>query len=609
LHLLNPAGWWFAAIIPIIIIMYLLKPRYQEQLISSTYLWEQALRDIEASQPWQRLKRNLLLFLQLLAAAFLVLALTRPYFPVAGGVESHVIAVLDSSGSMRATDVSPTRFDEACRQVEKLINELGPRDEMTLIGMGTRTEVLAARSRNRGELRRALNQVQVGAGNADLEAVLSLVSSLTREEDNALLVIFSDGHTIPVKSKIQLACPVELRRIGRGDDNTAIMTLAVRGEGARTVTMARIKNYSSQPVETGLELLADENLVDVRELKLKAGAARDVFWEELPAGTEVVQARLTRPDSLNLDNQAWAVVEKSDESKVLLVSEGNIFMEKALALIPGVKVFKTTPDSFNVEMGGYQAYVFDGWLPKELPAQNMLVINPPPGNPLVKVGEEHGIIEQMTAVGEDPLLKYVELEGWQLARSRPINCPNWARPLLEHEKTPLLVAGEYANRRVAVLGFDLHDTNIPLQTGFPILINNLGAWLLPEPTDAAVLESSGDFIRLAPRTETKEIILTHPGGEEQRFEPPFPAVLPVAESGVYCIAWCMEEEQVVSRVAKNPGDNLESDIKPRSLPWSGMVASSGEGSRRATNREIWPWLLGLALLTLVGEWEVYRRGY
>ena len=170
------------------------------------------------------------------------------------------------------------------------------------------------------------------------------------------------------------------------------------------------------------------------------------------------------------------------------------------------------------------------------------------------------------------------------------------------------MAGEYANRRVAVLGFDLHDTNIPLQTGFPILINNLGAWLLPEPTDAAVLESSGDFIRLAPRTETKEIILTHPGGEEQRFEP-FPAVLPVAESGVYCIAWCMEEEQVVSRVAKNPGDNLESDIKPRSLPWSGMVASSGEGSRRATNREIWPWLLGAALIILVGEWEVYRRGY
>ena len=199
----------------------------------------------------------------------------------------------------------PTRFDEARHQVERLINELGHRDEMTLIGMGARPEVLTAHSRDRGELRRALNQIQAGTGNADLEAVLSLVSSLTLEEDNALLVIFSDGNTIPVKSKIQLTCPVELRCIGRGDDNTAIMTLAVRGEGARTVTMARIKNYSSQPVETGLELLADENLVDVRELELKAGEVRDVFWEELPAGTEVVQARLTRPDFLMVDNQAW----------------------------------------------------------------------------------------------------------------------------------------------------------------------------------------------------------------------------------------------------------------------------------------------------------------
>ena len=160
--------------------MYLLKPRYQEQLISSIYLWEQALQDIEASQPWQRLKRNLLLFLQLLAAVLLVLALTRPYFPAAGGMERHVIIVLDSSGSMRAADIFPTRFDEARHQVERLINELGHRDEMTLIGMGARPEVLTAHSRDRGELRRALNQIQAGTGNADLEAVLSLVSSLTR---------------------------------------------------------------------------------------------------------------------------------------------------------------------------------------------------------------------------------------------------------------------------------------------------------------------------------------------------------------------------------------------------------------------------------------------
>ena len=246
-------------------------------------------------------------------------------------------------------------------------------------------------------------------------------------------------------------------------------------------------------------------------------------------------------------------------------------MERALALVPGVKLFKTTPDSFRAEMGGYQAYVFDGWLPDELPAQNMLVINPPPGNSLVSVGEENGIIKQVTAVGEDPLLKYVEVEGWQLARSRPIICPVWGRTLLEHEGRPLLVAGEYANRRVAVLGFDLHDTNIPLQTGFPILINNLGAWLLPEPADAAVLDSSGDFIRLVPRTEAKEIILTYPGGKEQRFEPPFPAVLPAAEPGVYCITWCMEKEQVVSRAVKTRAINWSLISSPAACPGTGWM--------------------------------------
>lgn len=112
MQFLNRAGLWLASIIPLIIIMYLLKPRYQEKLVSSTWLWEQAIRDIEASSPWQRLRRNLLLILQLLAAFLLVLAIIRPSLTVPGTTGRHLIVALDCSPSMKAADVSPSRFKQ-----------------------------------------------------------------------------------------------------------------------------------------------------------------------------------------------------------------------------------------------------------------------------------------------------------------------------------------------------------------------------------------------------------------------------------------------------------------------------------------------------------------
>src|SRR5207248_2249293 len=75
-----------------------------------TFLWEQALRDVQANAPWQRLRPNLLLLLQLLAVAILVLALARPYVLRAAVAQGDVVAVLDGSALMTATDVAPSRF-------------------------------------------------------------------------------------------------------------------------------------------------------------------------------------------------------------------------------------------------------------------------------------------------------------------------------------------------------------------------------------------------------------------------------------------------------------------------------------------------------------------
>src|SRR5512145_1819666 len=133
MHFLTPLGFFLAALAIPILLLYMLKLRRKQVQVSSTFLWVQLLRDQQANAPWQKLKRNLLLILQLLILASLVIAFARPAIPVPAVASGSVIVLLDASASMNATDVSPSRFEEARKSIDALINGLSGGSSMTLI--------------------------------------------------------------------------------------------------------------------------------------------------------------------------------------------------------------------------------------------------------------------------------------------------------------------------------------------------------------------------------------------------------------------------------------------------------------------------------------------
>ena len=163
-----------------IILFYMLKLRRREVVVSSTMLWRQVLRDREANTPWQRLRRNLLLLLQLLILALLVLALAQPYREVAAAVQGNVVLLLDASASMRAADVSPTRFAAAQNVARGLIDGLGADEVMTIIAAGPSPHVLASTTGDKTALRRALTAAQATNGQADWQAALTLAAASAR---------------------------------------------------------------------------------------------------------------------------------------------------------------------------------------------------------------------------------------------------------------------------------------------------------------------------------------------------------------------------------------------------------------------------------------------
>src|ERR687883_86977 len=113
MSLLTPVGLALGITLPIVVIFYLLKVRRRDEEVSSTFLWNDLIRDLAAHEPLQRLKWNVLLALQLVALALLTFAIARPFSAQLGQKPVQAVLLIDGSASMQARDVQPTRFARA----------------------------------------------------------------------------------------------------------------------------------------------------------------------------------------------------------------------------------------------------------------------------------------------------------------------------------------------------------------------------------------------------------------------------------------------------------------------------------------------------------------
>lgn len=602
-----------------IVVLYMLRLRRREVLVSSTLLWRKLLRDREANAPWQRLRRNLLLILQLLILAALVLALARPFLPTPSVVSGSVVVLLDASASMQATDVEPTRFEQAREIVDEWIGNLGGDDRMTLILAGRLPRVLASASNDREALREALAAAQPEAGSADWPAALALASGAAQGFSDARIVVVSDGGLTGDLPPL----PVETAYVpvGASGENLALLALAGRriapasgGEQeATTQLLAGVANLGAETQRALLSLELDGTLYDSRRIEVAPGERRNLTWE-LPAGVETVAARLSEQsaDFLPVDDHAWAVFEGGASNRVLLVGEGNRFLEQALAVLPGVELFLASPGA--PLDANYDLYVFDSTpLPESLPAAPLFVVNPPPdsSNPLLEVT---GVFSStaVTSVADSPLLQFVDWGGVSVRVARQVSAP-WARPVISAEGGPLLLAGEQEGRRAVVLTFALSDSDLPLRIAFPVLIANIASWLNPgRAFDAPTGLGPGDPVAITPGPDTTAVLVEKPDGSTWLQPVESGPVLfgETEQTGLYHV---LLRTRGGDRDAGHFAVNLFQPGESRLLPASSLRLGQSTVEQPADGEnvgqlELWPWLAALAVLILFVEWWVHFRG-
>ena len=181
-----------------IILLYMLRLRRTEVDSTANQRWLAILRDYEANTPWQRLRRNLLLLLQLLILAALVIALARPFITVPAVGAGQIILLLDASASMNANDVdSGTRFEAAKQEALNVVSTLGTGDSMTIIRVADVPEILAPATNDRLVLNNAIRSAQPSSASADWPGALTLAVGGAEGVDDFSMVIISDGGSFP----------------------------------------------------------------------------------------------------------------------------------------------------------------------------------------------------------------------------------------------------------------------------------------------------------------------------------------------------------------------------------------------------------------------------
>lgn len=633
MNFLTPLAFGLAALLPVIVALYLLKLRREEYRVSSTYLWRTMVRDTAANAPWQRLRPNLLLLVQLLFLAALILALARPFVWSESAAGSHLILVIDTSASMGATDVKPNRLGAALASARRLIESLPASARVTMIEAGSQVRVPVSGASGGAAALAALTTLRAGLSGADFGSALTLASAIAAREPDSEVVILSDGHvTLPE----QLTLPGRVRYIpiGQDSENQAIGAFSIETDsaGRNSSIFVQAINYGTQTAQRRLVVYADGQLLAARDVTLLPGKPQPISIPVPISNTQVIEASLEGQDALTADDHAWAAPPSGDKIAINLIGPGNRFLEIAIGLMSNVELPVTSSISYPVNQPASSQQpvtsnekqvtsltIFDSLIPTgTLPGGNLIFIAPPRSTELFSVTGRIDAPAPAPLMANDPLLSNLDpLDVRQVAvqSAARIPLPAWGRAALIDGKTgaPLLIIGEQGGRRLAVLAFDLRKSDLPLRVAFPILMANLIDALAPGGAGGipADVEPGRPVVIPAP-LQARAIAIRAPDGREYTLSPSEGRVLfeQTNQVGVYQAAWQDDASQshAMGRFAVNLFNAGESDIAPRqTLPLSGASSAAQDALPRARDEQ-WRLEAWAALALLVVEWLLSHRG-
>ena len=478
---------WIPPIAGAIIALYILKLRRKDVIVSSTFLWQQVIRDVQANAPFQKLRYSPLLLLQLLAALLLILALARPvwrFFTMGGRT---TVMVVDTGASMQAKDGSPTRLDSARQEADRLINSMRPGDSMLILSASYRPQTLTGFTSDQRELQQAVSNLKPHDTPTDMGASLRLAGQLASSErgNNGRIELISDGCftrtaiTEYDPGKVQIL----FHLVGKSADNVGIVAADCRRAPGRTgglEALTVLHNYSNQPHSFVETLSADDNLIDARDVSLPAdGEETEAFSLPEPSVPVRLHAQIKLQDQLSVDNDAYLIATPRKQIKALVVGSPDFFLQNALMVDPGVHIDQVPEYPGPEAAKPYDVVVFYHTLrlPSHLPEGHYLFIHciadKCPAH-ISGAGNGVGVVDWER---QDPIMNYVDISSLHFDSAYAAEPYSWAHEVVTGDTGALIADGEKNRTRSIFFAFDPDLSRLPLAVAFPILVSNSIHWL------------------------------------------------------------------------------------------------------------------------------------
>lgn len=593
----NPWAW--LGLIPLwgfILFLYFLRVRRRREAVSTAFLWPEQAESVRADAPFQKLQWSVLLLLQLLLALLFILMLSRPQMRQSGLLTEATVFVVDASASMSADDVRPSRFAAAVAQVQRAVETKPRATRVAIIEAGSSARIVSGLTEDEGALLRSVRALRPSDAAGDMGEALRLASAIVRNQPRGKIVLLSDGVFEDIEDFSLDGATLAFSPIGRLAPNVFFEAFAAGGTPSGDGVLVSINGTYSDSITVPLSIRGDGQLIARLNADLQPGRA---WTRTLPLTRDVtrLEARIELEDALASDNIALALGPDRRAIKTLLVSEGNLFLERALNLDPRVTLDRAS--DLPARTDGYDLVIFDSKPQRETQAPFVVVWGQPKGAGAV-VNLSGAMQTRRGGLNDGVSWTEVFIErAWRLTPS-----PNdvvWAK----QGDTPLAVESAAAGQRRLTLPFPILDSDFPLQPSFPILVSNVVSWASRrgQRSEERVVTMRPGAVWSLPDWQRGTLVSPNGQTSAVRSGPDGLRLTQLDRVGWYRVRDGDRSAEAGVSLLSSP----ESVLTP-GRPLMGNL-SSGQVRPREEQRfgDIWRWIVLVALCLMGMEWWLYAR--
>lgn len=494
---LYPIGLLGLIGIPILIIVYLIKNRYTEQTVASTYLWTLSERFLKRRNPLSRITGIISLILQLLLVATVSFAVAHPTVILPGAAYEYCF-ILDGSASMDMSADGVSRFDVAKEEILEVIDSAKDGSTFTVVFVGDTTETVIEKSDNPSKVADRIAALSPSGATVSYTEAIGIAQGYF--DANPALRTYLVTDTDYAESE-----NITVINVARNENNISIEDVKYVKSGKSTVIVSgKVVSYGADRL-VDLEVYSNDSAEALASTKVQAFNEESVSFTFTLDISEFYSITVKTPteDAYALDNMAVVYdVESENSYNALLVSDAPFLVETAINAVSNADLTVVSVESYKAEeerlaasdktVSGYSLYVFDGYTPKSLPTDGSVwflgVDANVEGSGFSVQGEvvleEGGDLITLTTSTTSTVRKLTEgMVGSDISIAKYMKCGLYSNftTLYTYRGNPVVFTGmnSYGNREV-VFAFNIHDSNMPLLIDYLVLLGNLLDYSFPE---------------------------------------------------------------------------------------------------------------------------------